>query len=393
MSFKKPLPTWKAQGIQPPEHKLEEGWKAQDKPPAGWLNWQANTTYEALKELQDNAVDHRDVTSEPSANGVVRLNEVGKLNEAVLAGAEHKEITLKPGVQIVESDHATLVNNFSLSGSTLINRLGYASKFEIVPGTWGGLATVSSGVLSLTRNADVINPQSTILKLSLADVKVGDVLFIGTEGRILSDKVEYISTYLYDGTPPYYGQSIVRPVLGEWVRFGNTYEVTQEFIDQQQMGFKLVMYMKNQQNTTDEKVEFRNSFLYKLRDSEKSDTVETLMDKYPYVSSLTNVVNPYAIVTSDNLLPPFYEWETWMSEGDSCILSDQYDITINAFGRGGSYARYYVPAVKNVTYTLSVQSQGTNAVSYMYLCRSDKTRIDNIKHIQSITTTDRKSVV
>lgn len=393
MSFKKPLPTWKAQGIQPPEHKLEEGWKAQDKPPAGWLNWQANTTYEALQELQDNAVDHRDVTSEPSANGVVRLNEAGKLNEAVLAGAEHKEISLKPGVQIVESDHATLVNNFSLSGSTLINRLGYASKFEIVPGTWGGLATVSSGVLSLTRNADVINPQSTILKLSLADVKVGDVLFIGTEGRILSDKVEYISTYLYDGTPPYYGQSIVRPVLGEWVRFGNTYEVTQEFLDQQQMGFKLVMYMKNQQNTSNEKVEFRNSFLYKLRDSDKSDTVETLMDKYPYVSSLTNVVNPYAIVTGDNLLPPFYEWETWMGEGDSCILSDQYDITINAFGRGGSYARYYVPAVKNVTYTLSVQSQGTNAVSYMYLCRSDKTRIDNIKHIQSITTTNGTDLI
>lgn len=57
--FEKPLPEWKAKGSKPPENKREEGWKARDKPPADWHNWWMNTSYEALKELQEKAV-HED---------------------------------------------------------------------------------------------------------------------------------------------------------------------------------------------------------------------------------------------------------------------------------------------------------------------------------------------
>ncbi|MGG0811444.1 hypothetical protein ABE142_02070 [Paenibacillus alvei] len=62
MAFEKELPEWKEKGVKPPQSKLDEGWKVQDKPPAAWLNWQMNKTYEALKEVQEKAAEMTDVT-------------------------------------------------------------------------------------------------------------------------------------------------------------------------------------------------------------------------------------------------------------------------------------------------------------------------------------------
>lgn len=62
MAFEKELPQWKEKGVKPPQSKLDEGWKVQDKPPAAWLNWQMNKTYEALKEVHEKAAEKTDVT-------------------------------------------------------------------------------------------------------------------------------------------------------------------------------------------------------------------------------------------------------------------------------------------------------------------------------------------
>ena len=63
MAFEKELPQWKEKGVKPPQSKLDEGWKVQDKPPAAWLNWQMNKTYEALKEVQEKAAEKTEVAS------------------------------------------------------------------------------------------------------------------------------------------------------------------------------------------------------------------------------------------------------------------------------------------------------------------------------------------
>lgn len=62
MAFEKELPQWKEKGVKPPQSKIDEGWKVQDKPPAAWLNWQMNKTYEALKEVHEKAAEKTDVT-------------------------------------------------------------------------------------------------------------------------------------------------------------------------------------------------------------------------------------------------------------------------------------------------------------------------------------------
>ncbi|CAH8718373.1 pyocin knob domain-containing protein [Paenibacillus thiaminolyticus] len=62
MAFQKPLPEWKQPGIRPPDSKIKEGYQVLDKPPAAWMNWQMNTTYEALQELQEKAAEKEDIS-------------------------------------------------------------------------------------------------------------------------------------------------------------------------------------------------------------------------------------------------------------------------------------------------------------------------------------------
>ncbi|MCY9734177.1 hypothetical protein M5X17_10500 [Paenibacillus alvei] len=103
---------------------------------------------------------------------------------------------------------------------------------------------------------------------------------------------------------------------------------------------------------------------------------------------IVNVTNPYAIATSGNMLPPIMEWEQGIATGDSCVITEPYAVTIDAQKIGGSFVRYYVPVSKSSVYTFTVESQGTNSLAYMYLCKADKTRIDNVKLKGTVTTTD-----
>ncbi len=57
--FKKNLPVWKAVGVEPPLSKTERGWRVDERPPAEYMNYLQNKTYESILELQTNAV-HKD---------------------------------------------------------------------------------------------------------------------------------------------------------------------------------------------------------------------------------------------------------------------------------------------------------------------------------------------
>ncbi|MGQ9009064.1 hypothetical protein ACTXHP_12755 [Bacillus stercoris] len=63
MPFTKELPEWGNAGQRPPQSSIDEGYKPMDHPPADWFNWFQNTTYQALKELQEIGATQDDVTS------------------------------------------------------------------------------------------------------------------------------------------------------------------------------------------------------------------------------------------------------------------------------------------------------------------------------------------
>lgn len=101
-------------------------------------------------------------------------------------------------------------------------------------------------------------------------------------------------------------------------------------------------------------------------------------------TGLIGVESPYVINTSGNLLPPIYEWEQGITVEDTLQNDLPYVVTINAI-TGGSFVRYYVGAMPGKTYTLSVEAIGVNALAYMYLCRSDKSRVSPDKWFGSVT--------
>lgn len=56
MAFKKVVPEWNAQGVEPPSSLKNSGFEAGYKPPAAFFNWFWHGVSEALKELQNDAV-------------------------------------------------------------------------------------------------------------------------------------------------------------------------------------------------------------------------------------------------------------------------------------------------------------------------------------------------
>jgi len=123
-------------------------------------------------------------------------------------------------------------------------------------------------------------------------------------------------------------------------------------------------------------------------------TAEQVDTKYPFVpSGIVGVENPYVVGTSDNLLPPFYEWEQGYNivGTDRISISSPYDAEINA-SVGGTYLRYYAKPTAG-TYTLNVSKTGNNARAYMYLCKQDKTRLTGTQLFGSITTTEEAPII
>ncbi|MCP1493975.1 hypothetical protein J2Y73_004006 [Peribacillus frigoritolerans] len=62
MGFLKKLPIWGKKGVEPPNSKKAVGWQAEENPQAEYMNWFQSKTYDALKELQENAT-HKDETT------------------------------------------------------------------------------------------------------------------------------------------------------------------------------------------------------------------------------------------------------------------------------------------------------------------------------------------
>lgn len=76
MPFDKTLPTWGNAGAAPPAFKQAEGWQADEHPPASIFNWFFHTVYQALDELQKEALnaDQKGIN-----NGLATLDGAGDL--------------------------------------------------------------------------------------------------------------------------------------------------------------------------------------------------------------------------------------------------------------------------------------------------------------------------
>ncbi|OAH53070.1 hypothetical protein AWH48_11980 [Domibacillus aminovorans] len=86
MGFEKPLPQWIAAGTEPPSSLRTEGWKVRQKPPADYWNWFMSHTYQALLELQQDAI-HKDNLKDATTTikGIVQLSSSTTSSSETLA--------------------------------------------------------------------------------------------------------------------------------------------------------------------------------------------------------------------------------------------------------------------------------------------------------------------
>lgn len=86
------LPVWNAEGTEPPISKVEDGWKVDERPPADYMNYLQNTTYEAIRELQDNAVHKFDVGDLSELQTTAKNNLVEAVNEVKRSGITQQQV-------------------------------------------------------------------------------------------------------------------------------------------------------------------------------------------------------------------------------------------------------------------------------------------------------------
>ncbi|WP_374020472.1 hypothetical protein ABU162_13150 [Paenibacillus thiaminolyticus] len=118
-------------------------------------------------------------------------------------------------------------------------------------------------------------------------------------------------------------------------------------------------------------------------DASVSLNPEEVATLYPYIEGITNVTNPYAIVTGGNLLPPFYEWEDYTS-GFGRIESP-YSCSIEGAASVGRWYQFYAPALPNATYTLTGEVSNETKFHAIF-CDKDKKVVDETRRIGTFTT-------
>lgn len=120
--FEKRLPMWNAPGIEPPLDKTDEGWKKSERPPAEYMNFLHNTTFEALKELQENAA-HKNVINriqtdateakkkaDETSEQIGVLSDLGTAPRSLTKTISEKEVNVKDlGVKGDGTNESTLL--------------------------------------------------------------------------------------------------------------------------------------------------------------------------------------------------------------------------------------------------------------------------------------------
>jgi hypothetical protein len=108
---------------------------------------------------------------------------------------------------------------------------------------------------------------------------------------------------------------------------------------------------------------------------------ELIASKYPYVDSVQPVRNPYAIRYGENLLPPFYEWESTAPLAGRPVIINPYEYTVTASANTAGL-KVVIPCAPKTDYVLNSSGDGMMALQDL---DSSRTLINNNGGYQDVT--------
>ncbi|MGG4397707.1 hypothetical protein ABEX25_25755 [Paenibacillus thiaminolyticus] len=119
------------------------------------------------------------------------------------------------------------------------------------------------------------------------------------------------------------------------------------------------VYVRGEASGSGQKIAADGIVLYEITQDEYDAiakmTPEQVAEPYPYVDSMTNVKNPYAIVTGGNLLPPFIDG--WSPQGVVKVTSP-YEAELTPTTNEVTALWCDIPTSPNTDYILSIDQNG-----------------------------------
>ncbi|MDU5143508.1 MAG: hypothetical protein E6230_15120 [Paenibacillus dendritiformis] len=313
---------------------------------------QAAELKEHDKQLQEHAAELED--HEQRIDGM----------ETGLADAPDKPLELRPGLQIVESEQDTPFRMGEVKGRTLIN----------LPGREGNFDYRTSPLFTFFGTSEIVPSTGPIgTKCQKIVCNRTDTAHFGARYELDIDRSKHYVAMAYMENvscdiPVYFSIAEMKDTgytslrLSAKISKGSGMQYLYATIGPAQMENreKLVYYFRGE-GTSGAEFRIGPFAFYEITAAEYDAiakmTPEQVAERYPYVDSMTNVTNPYAIVTGGNLLPPFYEWDG----GTSGIFLEPYTQKVVSTGDRMNSATQ-MPAVEGKTYTLRIEREGDGEI-------------------------------
>ncbi|WP_405131163.1 hypothetical protein MHB43_01255 [Paenibacillus sp. FSL H8-0317] len=294
------------------------------------------------------------VDGETKTGSQEKANAVKDYVESRLDTSERSEVTLQPGLQVIQGKKNAPFNLSSIKGRTLINLLGRMGNFETL-----GTYTYSNGMTAVIDTTFHAGGTSSLRVVIPSNQSSGTVSIPNV--KLLANKCYVLIGMIKNGNTDNGGQ-ISFAGLADSALVTNTTKfnaIAVKYKPSADTTVSISMGVNGVPITT-QYANFDELRLYELTQTEYDalDTVtpEQAATMYPYVDSLQPVKNPYAIRYGENLVPPFYEWEYGKIGTGRAELLSPYELY--QYGKDlSSYVNndVLIPVIPGITYTLSAE--------------------------------------
>lgn len=274
--------------------------------------------------------------------------------------AEYKDITLQPGVQIVDVPVDTPFHMGEIRGRTLINLLGNNSN---VPEKWDTprvQCTSKNGYIKVVPKSGItydLYAENCVRANTLANkfyVLIADVYNENATVQLRSIIYNAKGEPIDDIRSEPIGDTVASPIF-------LTFQTPNDAI---KISCRIqILNTKADGNNVLENsiVYFKNYRLFEITQTDKESIAllssDQVAKRYPFVNSLSNVFNPYISVISGNLVPPFTEWNS----GFNGVATEPYTQWVTTSGdRANSSTQ--ISALEGLTYTLSIERIGDGEI-------------------------------
>lgn len=278
---------------------------------------------------------------------------------------QRKEITLQPGLQIIESDKTVPFRLTGLKGRTLVNLLGRRGSMDSLTGwftTSGTTAVIDTSLKSQGTGSAKVTISGTNGTLYMP---LNDIVDFTKHHLIVADlrkgNSTHVSMSFWNGSGNYGLKTVT----------ASSFTPAFILVPPNQFNVSGTNNLQISVNGATGQYSYADAVrVYGISADEYAAlgnmSAEQVAAKYPYVDSVKPVRNPYVIRHGENLLPPFYEW-TAISQpsGTLFTIDEPYKLTIkDVGGHTANFLLYARIKVKRDTeYTLSFKGDTWNSVT------------------------------